>query len=239
MRRLLLLSALLARGGFTAQPAILEVPQGFLATHAGVEPSTEILARHKGHFLIRDTLFKYHAACYGTHASIEALTRLRDAHGIDPRNIDKVELRVPTRNLRVCNIQEPHTGLEAKFSLRMVSAMTLAHRNTADIAGYDDDLCEDAEMVRLRDKMQVVGDGELARGTSEVVISMADGVVYREFDNRSVPNANLDDQGRRLEDKFVTLARPVIGDENSREVADLVRGLDALDTVNAIVARCR
>jgi len=121
----------------------------------------------------------------------------------------------------------------------MVSAMTLAHRNTADIAGYDDDLCEDAEMVRLRDKMQVVGDGELARGTSEVVISMADGVVYREFDNRSVPNANLDDQGRRLEDKFVTLARPIIGDENSREVADLVRGLDALDTVNAIVARCR
>jgi hypothetical protein len=54
-----------------------------------------------------------------------------------------------------------------------------------------------------------------------------------------VPNADLDDQGRRLEAKFLALARPVIGDDNAREVAELVRGLDALDGVDEIVARCR
>jgi 2-methylcitrate dehydratase PrpD len=232
-------AALLAARGFTSRRYAVECSQGFADTQSSVADLQCALDGLGTKFHTRNVLFKYHAACYGTHASMEALTRLRDAHGIDAGNIDKVELRVPTRNLRVCNIQEPHSGLEAKFSLRMVSAMTLARRDTANIAGYDDALCRDAEMVRLRDKMQVVGDGELARGTSEVIISMQDGVVYREFDNRSVPNADLDDQGRRLEAKFLALARPVIGDDNAREVAELVRGLDALDGVDEIVARCR
>src|SRR5207244_4492422 len=51
-----LLAALLARGGFTASPAILEAPQGFAATHAGAEPRSEALERWAGRFLVRDTL---------------------------------------------------------------------------------------------------------------------------------------------------------------------------------------
>lgn len=232
-------AALLAARGFTSRSDAVECAQGFADTQSPVANPHAAVDGLGDRFHTRDVLFKYHAACYGTHASIEALTRLRDAHDIDPRSIDKVELRVPTRNLRVCNIQEPRTGLEAKFSLRMVSAMTLARRNTADIAGYDDALCRDAEMVELRDRMQVLGDGELARGTSEVIVTMRDGVVYREFDNRSVPSADLDHQGRRLEDKFITLAHPIIGDDNTREVIELVRGLEDLDAVDAIAARCR
>ena len=232
-------AALLAARGFTSRGDAVECSQGFADTQSSVADAQGALDGLGTKFHTRNVLFKYHAACYGTHASMEALTRLRDAHDIDPRDIDKVELRVPTRNLRVCNIQEPRTGLEAKFSLRMVSAMILARRDTADIAGYDDALCADADMVHLRDRMRVVGDGELARGTSDVIISMQDGVVYREFDDRSVPNADLGAQGRRLEQKFLALARPVIGDDNAREVVELVRGLDDLDAVDAIAARCR
>jgi 2-methylcitrate dehydratase PrpD len=232
-------AALLAARGFTSRGDAVECSQGFADTQSSVADAQGALDGLGTKFHTRNVLFKYHAACYGTHASMEALTRLRDAHDIDPRDIDKVELRVPTRNLRVCNIQEPRTGLEAKFSLTMVSAMILARRDTADIAGYDDALCADADMVHLRDRMRVVGDGELARGTSDVIISMQDGVVYREFDDRSVPNADLGAQGRRLEQKFLALARPVIGDDNAREVVELVRGLDDLDAVDAIAARCR
>jgi 2-methylcitrate dehydratase PrpD len=152
-------AALLAARGFTSRRYAVECSQGFADTQSSVADLQCALDGLGTKFHTRNVLFKYHAACYGTHASMEALTRLRDAHGIDAGNIDKVELRVPTRNLRVCNIQEPDSGLEAKFSLRMVSAMTLARRDTADIAGYDDELCSDAEMVRLRDKMQVVGTG--------------------------------------------------------------------------------
>ena len=151
-----LLSALLARGGFTAQPAILEVPQGFLATHAGVEPSTEVLERYAGHFLIRDTLFKYHAACHLTHATIEAAAQLRERHGLDPEKIGAVEVRVAPPLLDVCNIEEPTTGLEGKFSLRATTALALLGEDTSDLATYSDAKMAEPRLVALRDRVRVI-----------------------------------------------------------------------------------
>ncbi len=232
-------AALLAKRGFSSRRDAIECSQGFADTQSPACETEGILDGFGTHFHCRDFLFKYHAACYGTHAPIEALQRLKLAHGIDPSAVDKVEIRVPTRNLKVCNIQEPRTGLEAKFSLRLVSAMTLSGTSTSDIAGYVDSLCTDKALVRLRDRVRVVGDGELTRGTSEVIVCMDDGVVYRELGNVSVPSQDLNEQGLRLEEKFVTLASPLIGDGNTHEIVDLVRNLDQLESVDALVQRCR
>jgi len=232
-------AALLAKRGFSSRRDGIECGQGFADTQSPVVDPEGALEGFGERFHTRDILFKYHAACYGTHASIEALTRLRNAHTIDHRSVDKVEIRVPTRNLKVCNIQEPRTGLEAKFSLRLVSAMALAGKSTSDIVGFDDRVCTDRDIVRLRDTTRVVGDDELARGASEVLVCMDGGVVYREFDDVSVPSRNLDEQGRRLEDKFVTLASPVIGDGKARELVDLVRKLEQLESMDELVQRCQ
>src|SRR5206468_10949291 len=113
-----LLAALLARDGFTANPAVLESTQGFAATHAGRASPGEVLARHAGRFLVRDTLFKFHAACYLTHAAIEAASELRARLERDLEAISRVEVRVSPALLDVCAIPEPRTGLEGKFSLR-------------------------------------------------------------------------------------------------------------------------
>ena len=117
-----LLSALLARDGFSGATDVLEAPQGFAATHAGRELSTEILERYEARFLIRETLFKYHASCYLTHAPIEAARLLANEEGFDPGSIDRVEVYVSPVLLGVCNIEEPKTGLEGKFSLRATTA---------------------------------------------------------------------------------------------------------------------
>lgn len=228
-------AALLAARGFTSRDDAIECSQGFADTQTPVVEPEDALADLGKRFHCRDFLFKYHAACYGTHSSIEALSKLREDHGIESNSISKVEIRVPTRNLKVCNIQEPHTGLEAKFSLRFVSAMTLAGRNTSDIATYNDAICSERELIDLRDRIRIVGDGELARGTSEVIVSMRDGVVYREFGNVSVASSNLEEQGRRLEDKFLVLANPVVGDARSREIVERVRTLEDLDAVDKLM----
>src|SRR5208282_2194431 len=106
-----LLSALAARGGFTANPEIVETKQGFAATHSG-KSARETLDQFAGRFLIRDTLFKYHASCYLTHAPIQAARWIRAEHRIDPASISSVEVHVEPGALNVCNIQEPRTGLD-------------------------------------------------------------------------------------------------------------------------------
>src|SRR6266849_2069867 len=105
---------------------------------------------HAGRFLIRETLFKYHAACYLTHAAIEAARRLREEHGLDPQAIESVVVTVAPSLLGVCNIADPRTGLEGKFSLRATTALALLGEDTGAVATYSDAKMSAPSVVRLR-----------------------------------------------------------------------------------------
>jgi hypothetical protein len=63
-----LLAARLAARGFTSRPDALECPQGFARTHSPDFDPAAALAEPAGGWHLRNNLFKYHAACYFTHA---------------------------------------------------------------------------------------------------------------------------------------------------------------------------
>jgi len=209
-----LLAALLARGGFTASPAILEAPQGFAATHAGAEPRSEALERWAGRFLVRDTLFKYHAACYLTHAAIEAASRLRTRHAFAPERIARVEVRVDPSLLAVCNVAEPRTGLEGKFSLRATTAMAL-------LGGIAQ------RLVRLRDRVAVVPVAGTGPTRTTVLVETEAGAFEAAADT-GVPATDLDAQRERLTRKFLALAAPVVGRAGAEALAAAALGADGL-----------
>jgi 2-methylcitrate dehydratase PrpD len=192
-----LLAASLARGGFTAQPAILEVEQGFAATHACREPSTAALEAQPEHLLIRDTLFKYHAACYLTHAAIEAARVLREQRGIDPEKLTHVEVEVNPLLLGVCNIEEAKTGLEGKFSLRATTALSLLGRDTGDPALFCDATLAEPEVVALRDRVTVAAADDVTPTQARLGAETSNGSVQETVDT-GIPAADLAAQGRRL-----------------------------------------
>ena len=82
---------------------------------------------------------------------IEAAADLKRSHNIDPANVEKIEIGVRDTLLKMCNIQEPVTGLEGKFSMRFTAAMSLLGENTALIANYNEDKVQSAEIVALRE----------------------------------------------------------------------------------------
>src|SRR5439155_376309 len=127
-----------------------------LECRVGGEPTSAALERWTGRFLVRDTLFKYHAACYLTHAAIEAAGTLCRRHAVDPDRIRRVELRVDPSVLGVCNVAAPRTGLEGKFSLRATTAMALLGHDTADPGTFTDARMADPALVRLRDRVSVI-----------------------------------------------------------------------------------
>jgi 2-methylcitrate dehydratase PrpD len=191
-----LFAATLAARGFTSTEAILEDKQGFLATHSAGDARPAPTG-----FLIRQTLFKYHAACYLTHAAIEAALGL----GVQPGDVESIEIRVDPGVLDVANIQAPRTGLEGKFSLRAVTAMALLGDDTADPAAYGDARMADGDLVALRDRVTVVGDDGIRRATARVHARTTDG---RELDtdaDATVPEADLERQQERLVAKFHAL----------------------------------
>jgi 2-methylcitrate dehydratase PrpD len=233
-----LLSALLARGGFTAQAAIIEVAQGFAATHAGAEPCIGTLERYAGRFLIRDTLFKYHAACYLTHAAIDAAARVRDQQRFAPEDITSVEVHVAPALLGVCNIERPATGLEGKFSLRATTALALLGEDTSDPATYSDSKMAAPRLTALRDLVHVVPTNELAPTQARVVVERKQQRVETAADT-GVPAADLSRQRLQLRSKFLGLATPVLGASQAARLADAALSAQEIGSVEEIVHLAR
>ena len=227
-------AARLAARGMTAHRQSLEVEQGFLATQAH-QPVPEGWGPPAFGDSLDRVLFKYHASCYLTHSSIEAVRKLAADHGVAPDDVEKLTLHVPAGHLKVCNIQDPATGLESKFSLRQVTAMTLGGHDTADIAVFNDALARDAALVRLRARIDVVGDHDGAFG-ARAVMRLADGRTLeasRDVSEAAGAPADLD---AALDGKFTALTRPFLGDARAREILDRSYGLPTLDAAELLAA---
>ena len=229
-----LFSALAARAGYTSNMEIIETAQGFAATHAGAKPSREILDRFNGRFLIRDTLFKYHASCYLTHAPIDAARRIRTEHRVDPDSIEDVEVRVHPALFGVCNIQQPKTGLEGKFSLRATTAMALLGEDTGKLEAFTDASVTAARLVSLRDRIRVVG-AEKTPSTRATVVVKINGRIFQAESDSGQPASNLAAQRDNLTRKFIGLTAPILGRREADALASAALHADALARASKLI----
>lgn len=231
-----LLAARLAAAGFTGNPAVLESRQGLGEAAGGGALDVARLDRLEDRWVIRDTLFKHHAACYLTHASINAASALREK--VAPDDVASVEVHVAPDSLQVCNIAEPATGLEGKFSLRATTAMALLGDDTTDMAAYSDARMVDPELVALRDKVTVVPDGRVGTQSTVVVVTRS-GARVEADDDTGQPAAGLDVQWARLSSKFLGLAAPVVGEERARELHAAVAAIESQPSATSLLALTR
>jgi 2-methylcitrate dehydratase PrpD len=121
------LAAQLAASGFTAAPDVLDGPRGFVDIYAdgGDHPDAlDDLGRGWALLAPGATLKKY-PCCYATHRPIDAVLRLRSAHGLTPADVAAVIDRAPTFGLTPLIHHDPKTGLQGKFSLEYVVAAAL------------------------------------------------------------------------------------------------------------------
>ncbi|WP_332824139.1 MmgE/PrpD family protein [Ramlibacter sp.] len=230
-----MMAAQLAARGFTSRSDAIEAFQGFAATHGpDFDPAAAPRQPASGLY-VRDNLFKYHAACYGTHAAIEAARHLRAHNNLQQGQVRRVTVRAAAGSEGVCNIPTPATGLEAKFSLRHVVAMALAGVDTANMANFSDELTHDPALGALRDRVHV----ELVRDCgaltlSEVVVETVDDRILRRRHDCGVPMADLGVQEARLQAKFGGIARALLDQESGDEVLELIGRLEELPDLSPL-----
>jgi 2-methylcitrate dehydratase PrpD len=232
-----LLAATLAERGFTSSAEIVETDQGFAATHAAPALDSGLLDELAGRWLVEESLFKYHASCYLTHSAIEAAASLREK--FSPDELEEVRVVVPVRHLGVCNIAEPATGMEGKFSLRATVAMALLGDDTSDPASFSDGRMGQPELVRLRDRVRVEASGDPTGTLATVVVRTAGGEEHEESADVGLPSRNLAGQWERVTAKFLRLASPVVGEDRACRLQELVGQLERCDDVSELTALCR
>jgi 2-methylcitrate dehydratase PrpD len=229
-----LLSAFLARDGFTSSTEPIEGHRGFLHLFSP-DPVAERAVEALGTqwYLPRDG-FKPYACGSLTHPPAQALLELRSEHGLSAEDVLSVDAYVHDYVRTTTGLAEPRTGLEGKFSIYHVLAVALAD-GTAFLDQFTDQRVVDPELASIRERVHVHTDPEQNKDSALVVLSLQNGKTLQRHvaHNLGTPDNPMTDQ--QLEDKFVALASPVLGQDRAKRLAGTSWRLLELDDIGALV----
>lgn len=229
-----LMAAQLAARGFTANVDALECVQGFGWTQADEPAALEPIDTGVG-FAIEQTLFKYHAACYLTHSTIEAVRSLREQHDLRLDELELLQICVPAGHQSVCDIPAPSTGLHLKFSIRQLALMALDGLDTASLALYEDETATRPRYVAARARVQVqpteMADNQAAR----VILRMRDGRRVEGTANVGHPATDTAAQWTRLSAKARAICIPQIGASRFERLHAQVEGLAHAESIISLM----
>lgn len=217
-------AAQLASLGFNSRPDAIECPDGFAATHCseGTDPAT-IFAGLPAEFKFVDVQYKYHACCHGTHATIEALRAVKTEHQLTAADVRHVTVSINPQWLTVCCIPQPRTGLEAKFSLALVSAMILQGINTGALASFNDANCAAPALLALSSLVDIRADETLPDTAAHVRVDTHAGAEHCHYFDLSAP-IPLGEKTTKLREK----AAGLLGDRGANVLWEFTRHLNEI-----------
>ncbi|HZH08328.1 MAG TPA: MmgE/PrpD family protein, partial [Lautropia sp.] len=206
-----LMSALLAKNGFTASAKAIEAPRGFAQTVSTKCDWNEITSELGERFEISFNTYKPFACGIVIHPTIDAATQLR-AKGVKADDVERIELRVHSLVLELTGRKEPKDGLEGKFSVYHGFAAGLVFGRAGEHE-YADDIVNREDLVALRRKVAATVDDSVDEASSEVTAILRDGRREHVFVEHAIGSLENPLSDRQLEEKFEALAEPVIGKE--------------------------
>ena len=223
-------AAMAAAKGVTGTLDILEGEVGFGAAMSS-EPDWSKATRGLGEdYHIVHMTFKNHGCCGHTFPSIDGALVLKERHGIRYQDIRRIRLATYKAGLDIIDNAAPEGEYQAKFSLQYVVAHALVH-GSVRLNAFLPDRLNDGEVRALMQKIECVADAELSKGyptqrAAQVEIETNDGRKYAHFQptRKGDPEMPLTDD--ELDDKFMELAMPVIGEAPARALLAQLRGLD-------------
>ena len=180
-----LLAALLARDGFTANPAALEHKQGFLLVFngAGTFDAEAILGDWgEPYDIVRPGLaIKQHPCCGSTHPAIDALLLLRREHEMRPERVARIDSWTHPRRLAHTDRPDPQSGLDAKFSVQYCLARALL-QGRIRLEDFEGEAFRDPQIRELMRRIQAAPHPETDEGGgeplgAEVQVTLEDGKV--------------------------------------------------------------
>ncbi len=155
-------------------------------------------------------------------------------HDIGVRDLAAVRLHLGELEINTCAIPQPRTGLEVKFSIAHLVSMAALHRPLTVI---DDADARDADVIALRDKVTVVGDGSSGAPT-RVEVTTIDGRELSAAHDANTPDPDTAKTCDRVQEKFSTIAAPILGAERAAATLTAVTTLHKAEDVSRLLALC-
>jgi 2-methylcitrate dehydratase PrpD len=229
-----ILALLATEQGLSGPKRAFEDARGFCLTLCP-EPRWEFLQSFDRHFL-PEVAFKPYPCARQLHAGVEALLKLIAQYSISADAIGAIELAVPTQNAGMVDRPATPTLRAATLGSGQYVMAVTALRGKIDLASFEDEYLQSEPVRQLMAKVNVSASTELDRHfpkywPGRVTVRLADGREHSEEiiapkGERENPMSRQD-----VEEKFLGLAAPVVGDVKSRAV---IKGVSSLDWQNSV-----
>lgn len=229
------LAAYLARDGFTGPSSVLEGKYGYCRVFTDA-PEIHYLTEDLGtRYTIREITVKPYACCSDLHPTIEALTEIKERHGIDPARVEHVLVEGTTKLVEQNNLNGTTSLMAAQFSIPFTVAATLLY-DIQDPQTYREEvlaspavraLCARVEL-RKDDAMDQLYPQELG---SRVTVRLQGGeqhsvVVYNAKGSPKNPMSAAE-----IREKFLQLCSGILPDGRPEQILDVLGHLEKVPDI--------
>jgi 2-methylcitrate dehydratase PrpD len=232
-------SLLAAQQGFTGPKRAFEDARGFGPTLCS-EPKWEYLRSFAG-FHLPEVAFKPYPCARQLHAGVEALLKIVRQHSLRPETTGEIELFLPAQNAAMMNrpsITPTHAATVG--SGQYVMAVTVL-RGKLDLASFEEEFLHDNKVWQLMNKVKVSAGADLERHypkswPGRVVVRSVSGAIHSE--EVIIPKGESGNpmSAAEIEEKFLSLAAPVVEDERALLVQREIRSLEERQSLEGVLA---
>src|SRR5689334_18166368 len=232
-------SLMAAQQGFTGPTQAFEDARGFCPTLCS-EPKWEYLRSFAG-FHLPEVAFKPYPCARQLHAGVEALLKIVRECSLRPETIGEIELFLPAQNAAMMNrpsITPTHAATVG--SGQYVMAVTLLRRKL-DLVSFEEEFLHDSKVREVMNKVKVSAGADLERHypkywPGRVVVRLSGGASHSE--EVIIPKGESGNpmSAAEIEEKFLSLAAPVLGDERALVIKRELQSLEIRESLTEFLA---
>jgi 2-methylcitrate dehydratase PrpD len=241
--RIGVLSAWMAKQGFTADTSIFDGEKSFFTTYGGQDGESleDVVGRMGKPWEMSEPgiYVKRWPCCYCNHRPVGGMIKLIKQHDIKPEDVTAVEVGFLPGSDTALVSANPTTGLEGKFSIEYVTAALLLDGKLT-LETFTDPMVMRPEIRAFmpkvkRYRIEAKGTFSGVVGYSDVAIETKHGrFTTREEHAPGSPEAPMTAADRV--EKFMDCAGRVLGERGAKGLLDQLSGLESVPNVAKVMA---
>ncbi|MFC1816942.1 MmgE/PrpD family protein [Thermodesulfobacteriota bacterium] len=230
-------AALWAQAGFTATTDVFEGPENLMKAFAQQARPGELIRDLGSHYEILDTSIKKYPGGQPMQATLEGYFELVREHSLKSQDIQQILVRLPASQANTIN-DRPMPDINCQYLL----SVAMLDGKVDFQSAHDFERMHDPDVLELKKRVRVAADPELTKKhpairSAIVEFTMSDGRHFQILMDRlpGAPNNPLSTE--EVEDKFLLLSTPLLGESRSKSVVESVWNLEKLSDVVDLAAK--
>ena len=238
------LSAMLAKKGFTGPPDVFEGDTGFWKMYGSDRCDFGKITEDLGKkYIVMDMGFKFYSACAATFGALDAVESIMQKHKIVVEDLEKIVVKTSSSVARMpwINPEPPKTMYEGEFDIPYTVALKITGlAGTPGPGWYTEEKLKSPQIHQIIGKVKLEPDAEcdrlrsLGRGLTKVEISVKGNQFTEQIEFKGTDPRRHTFSDDELEEKFKYLAGLALSKEKVERLVQLLEGLENLEGIDEL-----